>query len=82
MIETFKNQVVTIWARIVYEVVSTISVARLRTLGSQNKRIGLLANLALKRFPVERVEAVARLYLFFHIEPTLEALKVNIANRA
>lgn len=67
LVQTLQNQVVSLRPGIVYKVISPVARRTIRSLGSQNERIGFFANLTLKRFPIIGLEAVAILDLFLYI---------------
>lgn len=80
LVKTFQNQVVTRRPWVINKVVSAIVWRVIGILCSQNKWVGLLANLALEGFPIVGLEAVAIFDLLFYIQPTSETLKMNITN--
>ena len=82
LIETFKHQVITIGTLIVNQIIGSITISPLFPLSSKDKRVGLLADFTLKRFPIERLEASTIFHLLLYIEPASEALKVDISDRS
>jgi hypothetical protein len=82
LIETFKHQVITIRALIVYQIIGTITILCRVPFSSQDKRVSFLADFALKRFPIEGLEASTIFHLFLNVEPASQAFKVDISDRS
>lgn len=71
--QTLKHEVITNWFLILNEVVSSAACL-------EHQRVGILADLALKRLPKESREIRTRLCLTLNFEPAAQALQVNEAH--
>ncbi len=69
LIQTLKDEKISVWSFIIHEIVSPVAGTSFRAFSAQNERIGLFADIALERLPVVRCKSRTVFHLLFDIEP-------------